>query len=177
MRRHQVYTQCSRRVAASHPQCLLGATGVSDPFADLGTDQVEREWRLLIAQIASSDQHVRELQRFYSPWDKTWDPSLAEAREALIGELSSWTDYVFREECAEHEFYNGLRDRGRPAGTRLKDFIEHANAVQAELSPAHVAALRIYTTHLFKYLNGPLRDKSYGFCKKPQCVHPLRSNQ
>ena len=51
-----------------------------------------------------------------------------------------------------------------------------ADFSKAQLNIAHVAALRIYTTHLFKYLNGPLRDKSYGFCKKPQCVHPPRSN-
>ena len=36
------------------------------------------------------------------------------------------------------------------SGTNLKTFIEDWHAVQAELSPAHVAALRIYTTHLFK---------------------------
>ena len=32
------------------------------------------------------------------------------------------------------------------------------------------AALRIYTTHLFKYLNGPLRDGRFGKGKR---AHPL----
>ena len=117
-----------------------------------------------------------ELQVFFKPWDKSWKPSLDEARKALVDEIASWIDYVFNAEASEHDFHNGTRDRGRAAGTTLQSFIEHLNAEQAELSPAHVAALRIYTTHLFKYLNGPLRDKSYGFCKKPQRVHPPRSN-
>ena len=96
---------------------------MTDPFGDSGTDQIEREWRLLSSQIASSDEAVRDLQRFYSPWDTSWDPSLEEARAALIGEMTSWVDYVFREQCHEHEFHNGMRDRGRPAGTTLRVYI------------------------------------------------------
>ena len=91
-----------------------------------------------------------ELQVFFRPWDKSWVPSIDEARKALVDECTSWIDYVFHAEASECDFHNGTRDRGRPAGTRLKTFIEHLHAVQAELSPAHVAALRIYTTHLFK---------------------------
>ena len=91
-----------------------------------------------------------ELQVFFKPWDKSWVPSIDEARKALVDEVTSWIDYVFNLEASESEFHNGTRDHGRPAGTTLKTFIDHLNAVQAELSPAHVAALRIYTTHLFK---------------------------
>lgn len=41
---------------------------------------------------------------------------------------------------------------------RFDNFINHQNAREAQLTPAHVLALRFYTTHAFKYLNGPLRD-------------------
>ena len=91
-----------------------------------------------------------ELQVFFKPWDKSWVPSIDEARKALVDEFTSWIDYVFNAEASECDFQNGTRDCDRPAGTTLKTFIEHRNALQAELSPAHVAALRIYTTHLFK---------------------------
>jgi len=103
------------------------------------------------------------------PWDKSWQPSIDEAREALNDECTSWIDYVLHAACCEHGFHNGVRDQGRE-GVTLEYFIKHANAIEAGLSPAHVVALRIYTTHLFKYLNGPLRDDSYGHEKKP---HPL----
>ena len=52
----------------------------------------------------------------------------------------------------------------------LQDFVEHPYAEAAGLSAAHVVALRIYTTHIFKYLNGPLRSNAFGRGKKP---HPL----
>ena len=74
-----------------------------------------------------------------------------------------------KETCSPHEFHNGIRDAGREA-VGLEYFCNHANAKAAELSHAHVIALRIYTTHLFKYLNGPLRDPSFGHGKTP---HPL----
>ena len=49
--------------------------------------------------------------------------------------------------------------------------MNHPVARQNGLSPEHVAALRIYTSHLFKYLNGPLRKTSvYGPGQK---MHPL----
>ena len=93
----------------------------------------------------------------------------SDLRAALNDECLSWIDYVLNAACCEHAFHNGVRDKGR-ASVTLAYFITHANAIEAGLSPAHVVALRIYTTHLFKYLNGPLRDDSYGHEKKP---HPL----
>lgn len=52
----------------------------------------------------------------------------------------------------------------------LDYFITHEKAVEADLAPAHVVALRFYTTHAFKYLNGPLRSHEFGTAKYP---HPL----
>ena len=73
------------------------------------------------------------------------------------------------EEASEKEYYNGIRDLGRPPVT-LQYFVTHPNAQAASLSAAHVVALRLYSTHLFKYLNGPLRLEAFGFNKLP---HPL----
>jgi len=47
---------------------------------------------------------------------------------------------------------------GKPM--RLADFVALPEATQARLTPAHVAALRVYTTAAFTSLNGPLRDRS-----------------
>ena len=43
-------------------------------------------------------------------------------------------------------------------GMRLLDFVETRAARTAKLEPAHVAAIRIYTTAAYKQLNGPLRE-------------------
>jgi hypothetical protein len=64
---------------------------------------------------------------------------------------------------------NGLRDKGRKAGTRLQDFMEkkeniyndkYSNEKKRALKREHLIALRLYTTLLFKYINAPLRDRS-----------------
>ncbi|EOD37536.1 hypothetical protein EMIHUDRAFT_454878 [Emiliania huxleyi CCMP1516] len=52
---------------------------------------------------------------------------------------------------------NGVMDEGRPAGLSLDDFVAHPHSRLAGLSPAHVAALRLYTCNCFRSLNGPLR--------------------
>jgi hypothetical protein len=54
-------------------------------------------------------------------------------------------------------FVNGVRDQNRN-GERLADFTAHKDAVKAQLTEAHVAALRVYTTACYKSLNEPLRD-------------------
>jgi uncharacterized integral membrane protein len=59
----------------------------------------------------------------------------------------------------------------RRYAVRFEDFLKHPHAREAWLSPAHVLCLRLYTTHAFKYLNGPLRDSDhYGQGKQP---HPF----
>jgi len=124
--------------------------GVADPLAGTGVEVVEREWRQLIASFAASDEVVLDLQKFVKPWDKAWQPSIEEARGALVEECTSWIEYVLNEPCSEAVFHNGVRDVGR-ASVMLADFITHANAREAGLSPAHVLSLRIYTTHLFRH--------------------------
>ena len=77
------------------------------------------------------------------------------------------------------EVYKALRPKWDTLGDEEKKgyavgfdyFVNHPNAQEAQLAPVHVLALRLYTTHAFKYLNGPLRDvRTYGHGKRP---HPL----
>jgi hypothetical protein len=56
-------------------------------------------------------------------------------------------------------FPNGVRDATRN-GELLADFVDAKEARTAELSEAHVVALRLYTTAAYKSINGPLRDRT-----------------
>jgi hypothetical protein len=59
----------------------------------------------------------------------------------------------------------------REYAVRFEHFVQHPNARTANLSEAHVLALRLYTTHAFKYVNSPLRNvQEYGHGRRP---HPL----
>jgi len=80
--------------------------------------------------------------------------------------VSEHLRYVLDEEASEKEYPNGIRDRGN-VGKRLADFAADPTAVAAKLKTAEVAALRMYTTPVFKAINDPLRDTKSG---KP---HPL----
>ena len=55
-------------------------------------------------------------------------------------------------------------------GMVLADFVNHADAQEARLTPAHVAALRLYTSAAYNSINGPLRDVSRFREGRP---HPL----
>ena len=70
--------------------------------------------------------------------------------------------YVLHEEAgsSSREFANGLRDRSRRDGHLcFADFVEHPHSKRANLKPAHVLALRLYTTAAFRSINSPLRDQ------------------
>ena len=55
------------------------------------------------------------------------------------------------------EFANGTRDAGR-TGETLEDFVRKPESQKAQLTTAHVAALRMYTTACFRSINEPLRN-------------------
>jgi hypothetical protein len=78
--------------------------------------------------------------------------------------------YVLYEGSSEEEFFNGIRDQGRPAGCKLDFFVDAPEAREADLSEAEVAALRIYTSHAFGAFNEPLRDTERAQEDRP---HPL----
>ena len=54
-------------------------------------------------------------------------------------------------------FPNGVRDEGRNSET-FEDFCNHKTCMACNLEPSHVLALRLYSTAVYKSINGPLRD-------------------
>ena len=81
---------------------------------------------------------------------------------ALLGgseraEIMEWSNYIFHEPASEKMYINGPRDKDRHS-ERLADFVAHENAKAALLTDAEVGALRTYSTHLYRFMNNPLRD-------------------
>ena len=66
-------------------------------------------------------------------------------------------EHVLFEPAGDHE---GLHEEHR-AGKQLCYFVEHPNAAKAQLSEAHVVALRWYTTDAYKSINAPLHVRSH----------------
>ena len=89
-------------------------------------------------------------------------------------EILEWMCYVLDEPASEKEYYNGRRDKGRKS-ERLLDFATHENAMATGLTQPEVAALRIYTTHIYKYMNGPLRDDER-YCRGEACPLPVTTH-
>ena len=73
-------------------------------------------------------------------------------------EIMKHWKYVVHDTCSEEEYPNGTRDKGRPP-TNLEGFMQKQEVKTAQLERSHVIALRIYTTLVYKYINGPLRNK------------------
>jgi len=72
-------------------------------------------------------------------------------------EDKKWFDYVYTQPAVEKSTTHGVRDQGR-RGERLADFVNHPDAKLANLSEAHILAIRLYTTPIFNSLNAPLRS-------------------
>jgi hypothetical protein len=84
-------------------------------------------------------------------------------------ELRKHWNYVVNEKSEEKKFDNGIRDSGR-GGVTIEHFMQHPNVERAKLERGHVIALRLYTTHAYKFINDPLRDPDRVNRKEP---HPL----
>jgi hypothetical protein len=74
-------------------------------------------------------------------------------------EASDLVRYVLYCPTSEKEYANGIRDKGR-VGEFLDDFVKHPFAVMAGLNKAEVAALRLYTTAIYKWVNDHLRENN-----------------
>jgi hypothetical protein len=72
-------------------------------------------------------------------------------------EVLEMYDYVVNQSSSPKEYPNGIRDEHRDAWL-LEDFLQDESAKVAGLKRAEVAALRLYTTLVYLYINGPLRD-------------------
>ena len=141
---------------------------VRDPLADGGKERIIAEVEAFVRTVEQlSDADV--LSTYKDPWE-TDDVTAASLREKVRMEVKGNLDYVVYEQAGERQYHNGIRDEGRGPVT-LDHFVNHATAVEAELSEGNVVALRYYTTHAFKYLNNPLRRTTeYYDAHRP---HPL----
>jgi len=107
----------------------------------------------------SSDEYYARLARGVEAIEE-------EVRASGNKEMIECLDYVLHctagvGERADIQFSNGKRDRGR-RGETFEYFCSHPDAAAAELSRAHVLALRLYTTAAFRPLNQPLRFPKEG---------------
>lgn len=84
-------------------------------------------------------------------------------------DVSKSLHYILHEPAKEKKFSNGIRDKGQE-GKRFVDFCKDPYSVEAGLRPAHVLALRLYTTAAYKDINGPLRKNLHPENRRP---HPL----
>ena len=78
--------------------------------------------------------------------------------------------YIREEPISEKKYSNGIRDKDRPPGMCLNDFMKHPNVKKSSLHREHVIALRLYTSAAYKYINNPLRDIQR---KELNIKHPL----
>lgn len=92
---------------------------------------------------------------------------LASGEEEVIKNMK----YIFYETTNEELFPNGIRDQGR-VGMNLDDFCNHKAAKESGLLVEHVAAIRLYTTSAFQYINTPLRKNS-GLNDENSKPHPF----
>ena len=75
-----------------------------------------------------------------------------------------------KRDCDEQGRLHPKRRAANGRGMRLADFVAHESARAADLSEAHVAALRLYSTAAFRTINAPLRDQERFGRREP---HPL----
>lgn len=124
-----------------------------------GVVEIEAEFEAFLQSMSSTTpDHVS------APWWATVEAA-KEAYECMhycIHEAAGSSDLLFsnsphgRDRDADGARADRITASG--AGMRLVDFCNLAEAQTAKLEPAHVAALRVYTTAAFKVLNGPLRS-------------------
>jgi hypothetical protein len=89
-------------------------------------------------------------------------------------ELVDIVDYVLNKKTSEMPYPNGIRDKGR-GGVMPAHFTSHEIARDAGLTEGEVFALRIYTTFVYKHMNGPLRDDAR-FAKREPVPLPALIN-
>jgi hypothetical protein len=132
------------------------------------------------AFLVSSDKGVEGIKEEVESLEAgTLDEERLKAGEARgygtaeeVAEVKALLNYILYEGTSEKKYDNGIRDRGRPPGTKLEYFLNHDNAKKARLDEAEVVALRLYTTMAYKFMNNPLRDEKRRNDKNP-CPLPV----
>lgn len=123
-----------------------------------------------ISQGASvAEKEIAYFRRIsWSAKDATPAEVVSRVEEEVLGNLK----YILYETASEVYVQgpNSIRDEGRGPVT-FEDFMKDPNVQAAEMTRPQVAALRLYTTLAYKYINTPLRDQKeyYEQCKP----HPL----
>ena len=102
---------------------------------------------------------VMDHPKFKDPLPE-WDQPLHIQQDSTLPKmtLETWFNYILYEPASEMTFDNtdsGIRDQGH-TGWYLKDFCDHDTC---GLKMAHVLALRLYTTKIFRFINNPLREE------------------
>ena len=84
----------------------------------------------------------------------------AEIAAAGTDEDKECLHYVLNELAGSStlRFPNGVRDEGRNGDEAFSYFVHHELSRKSNLEAAHVLALRLYSTAVYKSINGPLRD-------------------
>lgn len=77
-------------------------------------------------------------------------------------------EYVCKMKPCDMTFSNGKLGKPIP----LSDFAKHQNTLEARLTEAELAALRLYTTSIFRLINQPLRDDKR-FEQQQACPLPV----
>ncbi|KAL3925719.1 MAG: hypothetical protein SGPRY_003584 [Prymnesium sp.] len=150
---------------------LLHYMGVPDPFglAADGVDKIRAEVEQFVQTVQMLDKDSPMLESLMNFAYVNSGIRNGEERTQIVTDVRDWLDYVLQQPTSEKEYLNGIRDAGRDS-VYFTYFANHEMARMAKLQPAHVLALRLYTTHIFSYMNGPLRSDDYGDGKWP---HPL----
>lgn len=169
---------------------------VPDPLADVGTAKLEAEFSLFILHLKMQAMTKTGAAEVLKHWQQalvrsgTDVKTVEEVVAAIESEILDNLMYVLNAEAgsSSRRWPNGMADRIPPSdempsdrqvvmldgtvrGMTLDDFCQHEIARKAGLSRVHVAALRLYTTSLFKYINNPLREQAEYFDKN--IPHPL----
>jgi hypothetical protein len=171
---------------------------VNDPFAEDSAHKIEKEitqfvqklkeYAMILGYYNDVPQQREHIERIYGK------DSVAEAKDEIeyfkkvarmpddttaLGvaekveeESLGYLKYILYEKASEVFVPgpDGIRDKGR-GPVAIQDFMKNKTVNEAELTLAHVVALRFYTTPGYKYLNSPFRNQDRYYHKnKP---HPM----
>jgi len=167
---------------------------VQDPFDLDGKQRMESEVMQLVDQLkadaAAGGAKAEAVVADFGPLAFSWPQSpqgktAAEVAAVVEVELKDNLHYVLHCEAGSstRKWQGGLMldcdeagqlfaERQKDGkGVSLADFAASEMATQASLSESHIAALRVYTTAAYKYINGPLRNQSAFY--EQRRPHPL----
>ena len=113
----------------------------------------------IIAALGLED-YMRQGFSHYWVHPNSCDEALAaideEFRAHGTDEDREWFDYIRNHAASEKKCHQGIRDHNRDP-IMLADFLKSKEAKIARLNLAHVLALRLYSSPVFRSLNIPLR--------------------